>query len=65
MFQPAWAARGRVSTGHPGALLVIFLLETSKIILHCHQSGDDNIAAYDLYTAERQVKQIVEPNAYL
>ena len=50
---------------YPGALLVIFLLETSKIILHFHQSCDDIIAAYDLYTAERQVKQIVEPNSYL
>ena len=40
---------------------VIFLLETSKIILHCNQSGDDNIAAYVFDNAERQVKQIVEP----
>ena len=39
---------------------VIFLLETSKIILHCHQSGDDNIAAYVFDNAERQVKQIVD-----
>jgi len=62
MFQPA---RGRGVHGPPWSFVGIFLLETSKIILHCHQSGDDNIAAYDLYTAERQVKQIVEPNAYL
>ncbi len=40
---------------------VIFLLETSKIILHCNQSGDDNIAAYVFDNAERQVKQKVEP----
>ena len=40
---------------------VIVLLETSKIILHCNQSGDDNIAAYVFDNAERQVEQIVEP----
>jgi hypothetical protein len=40
---------------------VIVLLETSKIILQSHQSGDDNIAAYVFDNAERQVEQIVAP----
>jgi hypothetical protein len=35
---------------------VIFLLETSKVILHCHQSGDDNIAAYGFDGDEMNIR---------
>jgi hypothetical protein len=35
---------------------VIFLLETSKIILHCNQSGDDNIAAYGFDGDEMNIR---------
>jgi hypothetical protein len=43
---------------HPGALFVIFLLESSKIILHCHQSGDDNIAAYGFDGDEMNISEV-------
>ena len=42
---------------YPGALLVIFLLETSKIILHCKQSGDDNIAEYGFDGDEMNIRR--------
>jgi hypothetical protein len=35
---------------------VIFLLETSKIILHCNQSGDDNIAEYGFDGDEMNIR---------